>query len=271
MRQRRALRVLSWLGAFFGAVTCAFALAPSGALPPSARAAENELAAPSGVEASIEQQPICVGSSVLSAGDLADTLYYRAVRLPGGKIAVGYFVFYSEERPWGNNWMTWTLFPALGVDMVYSRLLLVAPGIQRTLYGKGDVEGFRIVYDLDGEGALRVDSAVADDGHEALVELDRAHVLALDAKRPTLYTDVWSHQLGGRGARSKDDLATLHCYESDRIRPLSDEIARDFRLEHRADPAHVELLGGRSLREENRRTERVPAPPRAPGAAVGGA
>src|SRR5262249_42318503 len=97
-------------------------------------------------QAMIESQPVCVGKAVASAGELGETLYYRATRLPDGKIAVGYFAFFSEERPWGNNWMTWTLLPALGIDLVYSRSLLVGPGLQRAIYGKGDVEGFRIVY-----------------------------------------------------------------------------------------------------------------------------
>jgi hypothetical protein len=228
-------------------VLCAFACAPSGALPRSSSV--RRAADVSGLQASIETQPVCIGSTVVTAGTMADTLYYRAVSLPDGSIAVGYFVFFSEERPWGNNWLTWTVLPAVGVDMLYSRLLLVAPGVQRALYGKGDVEGFRIVYRREPNGELRVDSAVADDRNERFVALDRDHLLALDAKRPTLYTDIWSHQLGAQGVRSKEDLATLHCYQGDRIQPLSDDIARDFRVEHRADPAHVELLGGTTIHE----------------------
>jgi hypothetical protein len=275
MRLQRALGSRSWLGLFEGLVgvaASALVCAPISALPPS----PSEVAragSPTGMEASIERQPICVGSSVLSAGSVADTLYYRAVLLQDGKIAVGYFVFYSEERPWGNNWLTWTLFPALGVDMFYSRLLLVAPGMQRALYGKGDIEGFRIVYDVGQDDSLRVSSAVADDGEEKIVLLDRNDVLALDAKRPTFYTDVWSHQLGGRGVRSKEELTTLHCYDADSIRPLPDQVAREFRMDHRADPAHVELLGGISLHDGAQpQGDRALPLPRAPGArpAVGG-
>src|SRR5580698_7978603 len=54
----------------------------------------------------IERQPICIGSSVLSAGKRDGVLYYRAVATDDGLIAVGYFIFYMEERPWGNNWLT---------------------------------------------------------------------------------------------------------------------------------------------------------------------
>jgi hypothetical protein len=56
---------------------------------------------------------------VASAGRLGDVLYYRATEAPDGTVHVGYFAFFSEERPWGNNWLTWTVVPALAVDMVY--------------------------------------------------------------------------------------------------------------------------------------------------------
>jgi hypothetical protein len=262
------------------ATASTFAFAPRDALPlsplsplsPHRASGVSASSTPSTIEDSIESQPICIGSSVQSAGTIADTIYYRDVLLRDGKIAVGYFVFYSEERPWGNNWLTWTVLPALGIDMFYSRALLVGPGIQRALYGKGDVEGFRIVYEREGDDGLRVDSAVADDGDEKIVALDRAEVLALDAKRPTFYSDVWSHQLGARGVRSKEDLETLHCYDAEHIRPLSEEVARDFHVENRADPAHVELLGGLSI--PSRRAEAEPPVTPAngtPAAAAGGA
>src|SRR5262249_9187674 len=67
-------------------------------------------------EAAIEAQPVCIASTVRSAGELGPALLYRRARLPDGRIAVGYYAFFSEERPWGNNWMTWTLIPALAVD-----------------------------------------------------------------------------------------------------------------------------------------------------------
>ncbi len=224
-------------------IGCALGCAPRGVLPVEPHRAPSSSSS-SPIAAAIERQPICVGSSVLSAGELSRSLYYRAVLLHDGKIAVGYFVFYSEERPWGNNWLTWTVLPALGIDMFYSRSLFVAPGLQRAMYGKGDVEGFRIVYAPEPDGTLRVDEVVADDDDEHAVKIDRAHVLALDAKRPTLYSDVWSHQLGARGATSRDDLVSLHCFEAADIAPLPEELARDYHLDNRADPAHVELLGG---------------------------
>jgi hypothetical protein len=122
-------------------------------------------------QAAIERQPVCIGSSVMSAGALSNILYYRAVVLADGHIEVGYFAFFSEERPWGNNWMTWSLVPALAVDLVYSRALLVAPGLQRALYGKGDVEGVRVKYAVLADGSLRLERAVADDATEGPVVL----------------------------------------------------------------------------------------------------
>ena len=200
-------------------------------------------------QATIEREPVCVGSSVMSAGALSPTLYYRAVERADGRVDVGYFAFYSEERPWGNNWLTWSVFPALAVDLVYSRALLVAPGLQRFLYGAGDVEGVGVVYDRSPNGSLRFDHAIADDGTHDSVALSRAQVFAIDQKRPTFYSQVWSHQLGGQDARSRSDLAYVRCYDEKSIRPLPESVARQFRvdLDDRAPPAHVEREGGRRL------------------------
>jgi hypothetical protein len=195
----------------------------------------------------IEAQPVCIGSSVASAGTLDDTLYYRAVELEDGRVAVGYFAFWSEERPWGNNWLTWSLLPALTVDLVYSRSLLVAPGLQRALYGAGDVEGVSVVYTRQEDGALRADQAYGDDRTERPVPITREQMFALDSKRPTFYTDIWSHQLAGRGARSSQDLTYVRCYEGPSIRPLPTAVSDAFRVEGRAGPAHVEALRGRRL------------------------
>lgn len=201
--------------------------------------------APTVEETAIERREICVGSSVASAGDLADTLYYRAAVMPDGKLSVGYFAFWSDERPWGNNWLTWTVIPALAVDMFYTRGMFIAPGLQRAIHGKGDVEGVRVVYDLRPDGSLHVASAVADDGSHQPVELDAKTVMAFDPERPTFYTDVWSHQLGGKGIRSKSELAYLHCFGPGHVRALPDDVATDFTLGGRAMPAQA--LGGRPI------------------------
>jgi hypothetical protein len=209
-------------------------------------------------QAAIERQPVCIGSSVESAGALSDILYYRAVAVDGPgppgesgatKVEVGYFAFFSEERPWGNNWLTWSVVPALAVDLFYSRALLVAPGLQRALYGAGDVEGVGIVYDRSPDGSLRFDHARADDGTHQTVALSREQAFALDGQRPTFYSQVWSHQLGGRGAVSLHDLVYVRCYDASSIRPLPDSVARAFRVDgdFRAPPAHVERTAGRRI------------------------
>jgi hypothetical protein len=198
-------------------------------------------------QTAIEQREICVGSAVASAGRLGDTLYYRASVLPDGKVAVGYFAFFSEERPWGNNWLTWTVLPAMAVDMFYTRAMFVGPGLQRAMHGKGDVEGFRILYTPQPDGSLEVDRAVADDGLHDIVHLSREDVMALDPQRPTFYSNVWSHQLGGRGVRSKADLSYVHCYGPGHVKPLPEGISHDYALAGRAPPAHVEALGGTAI------------------------
>jgi hypothetical protein len=199
-------------------------------------------------QARIEAQPVCIGSNTHSAGVLSDVLYYRAVTRDDGHVEVGYFAFFSEERPWGNNWMTWAVVPALAIDLVYSRTLLVAPGVQRMLYGPGDVEGVGVVYDVLPNGSLRLAEAHADDGHHAPVALTRADALSVDPSRPTFYSDVWSHQLGGRGAHGPADLTYQRCYDASSIRPLPESVARDFHLDGvRAPPAHVERHGGRRI------------------------
>ena len=223
------------------AIAYAFASAPSGVLPSSKGAAPRDVL-DSSIEAAIERQPVCVGAVEDDAGNVADSIYYRAVQTSDGRVAVGYFVFFSEERPWGNNWLTWTVLPALAVDMFYSRSLLILPGIQRALFGKGDVEGFRVVYDRDAKDVLHVVSGFADDGTHDPVPLTRDDVLALDPGKPTFYSTVWSHQLGGHGLKSKGDLASLQCFDRGHILPLPADVERDFNVARRAPPAHVERL-----------------------------
>lgn len=212
-------------------------------------------AAPTGIQpepsspeaAAIEQNEICVGSKIASAGKLGDVLYYQASVLPDGKLAVGYFAFFSDERPWANNWLTWTVLPALAVDLFYTRAAFVAPGLQRALSGKGDVEGFHVIYDVNPDGTLRVERAVADNGTHDPVHLDAKDVLAMDPERPTFYTDVWSHQLGARGVTSMADLAYVRCFGQGRVLPLPDSVSDEFAIERRAEPAHIEALGGRPI------------------------
>jgi hypothetical protein len=225
------VRILLSLTAAFGALG---ASAPRGAadLPAPPPAADE----PSPDERAVEAQPVCIASTVHSAGVLGPALFYRLARRPDGRLAVGYYAFFSEERPWGNNWLTWSLVPALALDMVYTRLLFVGPGLQRVQYGRGDVEGFRVFYDVGPDGHLDAQRAVADDDGHRRADLGRADLFAVDPSRITLVTDTWSHHLGARVTRS-GELVYRRCYGADAIRPLPDEVARRFHLERRALPA----------------------------------
>src|SRR5690348_11807428 len=92
--------------------------APRGAADLPAPLAEGAALAPE--DAAVAAQPVCIASTVKSAGELGPALLYRRARLPDGRIAVGYYAFFSEERPWGNNWLTWSVVPALAIDLVYT-------------------------------------------------------------------------------------------------------------------------------------------------------
>src|SRR4051812_23887978 len=61
-------------------------------------------------EARVVAQPVCVTARTWSAGALGDTVLYRSRRM-GKRIAVGYFVYWSEERPWGSNALSYAVLP----------------------------------------------------------------------------------------------------------------------------------------------------------------
>ena len=102
-------------------------------------------------------------------------------------------------------------------------------------YGRGDVEGFRVLYDVGPDGRLAAERAGADDDHHRRADLGRADLFAVDPARITLVTDAWNHHLGAR-VRGPADLVYQRCYGPDAIRPLPDEVARRFHLERRAPP-----------------------------------
>ena len=114
----------------------------------------------------------------------------------------------------------------------------MAPGLQRAAYGKGDVEGFRVIYDVDEAGRLKAVEAFAEDGGHRPTRLSLRDLFSIDPTRLTVATGVWSHQLGATGVRAQD-LAYRRCYGPGTIRPLTDAVARDFRLDRRATPAAV--------------------------------
>jgi hypothetical protein len=195
-------------------------------------------------QALIERQPVCVGSLVRSAGKLGSALYYHYLWSNDGKLVVGYYAFYADERPWGDNWMTWLFLPALAIDLVYTRSFFLGPGYRQLAHGKGDVEGFRIIYDFDGKNELTIDHAIADDSLHRERRLEPSELFRLDPTQPTLYSASWSHQLGGRGARSVGDLATRHCFRGESLRPITHSIAQEFNLDRRARPASIAAMAG---------------------------
>jgi hypothetical protein len=201
--------------------------------------------APAGDDARIAEQPICIGARSWSAGSLGDTVLYRTRRV-GRKIAVGYFVYWSEERPYGSNAVSYMVLPALAMDAVYSHFLYLFPGIKDALYGPGDVEGVQVEYEAAEDGSLRVVDGHADDGNHAPVFL--SHDDLVDSKgRVVFLTDVWSHQLGTHGgARFADTPGqNVKCYQKSALQPMTEQIARAFRLgdeRHplRGNPAWIE-------------------------------
>jgi len=184
----------------------------------------------------VQRLPVCVAAEAWSAGEIGRTVLYRSER-HGRTMTVGYFVYWTTERPWGKNALSYSLVPALFIDAFYSHLFFMFPGFQRILHGPGDIEGARVVYEQQGDGRWKPVSAVADDGLHRDVNLSIADFVD-DEGRVVLMTDVWSHQLGARGARgfASREKDAIVCYEGDAIAPLTDEIARAFRLGSPSDP-----------------------------------
>jgi hypothetical protein len=183
----------------------------------------------------IRALPVCVAST-WSAGELGRSILYHYKR-EGRRMTVGYFVYWSTERPWGKNALSYTVLPALFIDAFYSHLLFMFPGAQRLIHGPGDIEGARVVYEQQDDGRWVPVSAVGSDGLHREVPLSTDDFVDHDG-RVVLMTDVWSHQLGAKGARAVADRSrdAVRCYGGDSMSPLTDEIARIFRLGSPADP-----------------------------------
>ncbi len=213
--------------------------------PTSSPQAEPAKTALSDDDARVIAQPICVGARSWSTGALGDTVLYRT-RHVGRKLAVGYFIYWSEERPWGSNAVSYTVLPALAMDAVYSHFLWLFPGIKDAMYGPGDIEGAQVEYEPRDDGSLRVVDGRADDGNHTPVLLSREDLL--DKKgRVVLLTDVWSHQLGAHGGATFADTPghELKCYSRAQLQPMTEQIARAFRMgdeRHplRGNPAWIE-------------------------------
>jgi hypothetical protein len=181
-------------------------------------------------DADIRALPVCVASRSWSAGELGRSILYKYKR-EGRTMTVGYFVYWSTERPWGKNVLSYSVLPALFIDAFYSHLFFMFPGARYWIHGPGDIEGARVVYEQQDDGKWRPVSAVASDGFHHEVPLSTDDFVDAEG-RVVLMTDVWSHQLGARGARAftDDRKDAVACYGGDSISPLTDEIARMFRL-----------------------------------------
>ena len=184
----------------------------------------------------IRSLPVCVASQSWSAGELGPSILYHYKR-EGRTMSVGYFVYWTTERPWGKNALSYAVLPALFIDAFYSHFFFLFPGAQRLLHGPGDVEGARVVYEQQDDGRWTPVSAVASDGFHHEVPLAVDDFVDRDG-RVVLMTDVWSHQLGAKGGRSFADGRSqdLKCFGGDTMSPLTEEIARLFRLGSPSDP-----------------------------------
>ena len=99
----------------------------------------------------VRSLPVCIAAKSWSAGQLGTSVLYR-YRREGKRLSVGYFVYWTTERPWGPNALSYSVLPALFIDAFYSHLFFMFPGAQRLLHGPGDIEGARIVYEENEDG-----------------------------------------------------------------------------------------------------------------------
>jgi hypothetical protein len=184
----------------------------------------------------LRQLPVCVASRSWSAGELGQTVLYHYKR-EGRTLRVGYFVYWSTERPWGDNVLSYTVLPAFLIDAFYSHLFFVFPGAQRWIHGPGDIEGVRVLFEQQADGTWAAVSAVADDGTHDEVPLSPDDFID-DQGRVVLMTDVWSHQLGATGAGRipQPQMGNVSCFAGDALLPMSEQVAADFRLGSPSDP-----------------------------------
>jgi hypothetical protein len=184
----------------------------------------------------IKHIPVCILWDHPWAGELGDTLLFRIHEIDRQRISVGYFAYWSTERPWGNNSLTRWFVPALAIDAFYSHLFFVLPGMQRLLYGPGDVEGVRVTYDIKGLQQLVPVSIIADNEQhrEEVINVSEA---VDESGRILLFNAVWSHQLGGHNAVKLSRAgASRHCYQHATLKSLSEDTVAAFRLGSREDP-----------------------------------
>jgi hypothetical protein len=194
------------------------------AVPGGKAAAEAE----AGDHALIRAQRVCVLNTLDSAGDIGDKVAFRS-RRDGDKLSVSYFVHWSTERPWGDR----SAIESLAIDSVYSHFFFFLPGLRYLLHGPSDIEGATVVYRVQG-GRLDIVEGFADDESHSPVNLSARELVDRD-NGTVLMTDVWSHQLGARGAaqaaaESAPGTLARRCYEGQELIPLTPTIAERFWL-----------------------------------------
>jgi hypothetical protein len=184
----------------------------------------------------VRDLPVCIASESWSAGELGSSILYHAKHV-GRRLYVGYFVYWTTERPWGKNLLSYLVVPALFVDSFYSHLFFLFPGMQRMIHGPGDIEGARVVYEQSDDGHWAPVSAVADNGMHQEIVLAPDDFID-EQGRVVLMTNVWSHQLGAKGARAfaEGRHDGVVCFQRDRMAPLTERVAELFRLGTAARP-----------------------------------
>lgn len=182
------------------------------------------------LDALIRRVPLCIVWDKRWAGDLGTTVLYHSRHVDTDRITVGYFAYWTTERPFGDNELTRWVLPAVAIDAVYSHLLFVLPGLQHLLYGPGDVEGVRVTYRIaDADHLVPVD-VTADDRRHREVALELSETID-EQGRIFVLNDTWSHQLGGPRAMTASRAgATKRCFVGDALRVLPEETVRAFRL-----------------------------------------
>jgi len=179
-------------------------------------------------QASIERQPVCIGSSVGKRGPrLSDVLYYRAVAPRRHAHRGGLLCFlFRKSAPWGNNWLHLEPFSPRSRWTSFTRVPCSwRPVCRRALYGRRATS--------EGRGASSTKSRPMDRCGSRTRSPDNAThdpVPSLGASRPSLLDrgashllqpGVWSHQLGGHGAPARVPISGVRpvLTDDDAIRP----------------------------------------------------
>jgi hypothetical protein len=263
------MKLFNRLAGFFAITTSLSCLNASGypTWPAAARLSSESSSSSGGAlsedDAIVRSLPVCIAAKSWSAGELGTSVLYRYHR-EGKRLSVGYFVYWTTERPWGANALSYSVLPALFIDAFYSHLFFMFPGAQRFIHGPGDIEGARIVYEENEEGRWVPIAGAVDDAFHREVALSPSDFVD-SAGRVRLTTDVWSHQLAA-SQMSQPRTAPegrQACFGGSSIAPLTEAVADAFRLGSQADPRRA-APAWKLDRPTPAAPERVTAAPSAP-------